>query len=107
MGIPSLQSVLAPSGSDVEKAGILHSKMCFLFQMLLYDSYLLASSLMTILSPLSMKRYAIYKTNRANTSLAAPEKAMVSTSLLVMTQKLLNMLSYLMLLLIWLLGIDV
>src|SRR5882672_7963135 len=107
MGIPSLQSALAPSGSDVEKAGDLHSKMCYLFQTLLYDSYLLASSPMTILSPLLMRKYAIYETNWASPSLAAPEKAMVSTILLVMTQKLLNMLSYLVLLLIWLLGIDV
>src|SRR5882672_11787245 len=100
-----LPLVLGLSGSSVEKAGNSLSKMCYSCQMLLYDSYLWVS-LQTMTSlPLSKRRCATYITNLGKLLLMAPEKDKVYTTLLTMTPRMWNMLSFLVLLLIWLLGI--
>src|SRR5467141_443680 len=101
----SLPLVLGLSGSSAEKAGNSLLKMCFSCQMLLYDSYLWVSSQTTTSLPLSKRRHATYVTNLGKLLLMAPEKDKVYTTLLTMTPRMWNVLSFLMLLLIWLLRI--
>src|SRR5882672_4993778 len=98
-----LPLVLGLSGASGEKAGNSLSKMCYLCQMLLYDSYLWVSSQTTTSLPLSKRRCATYVTNLGKLLLTAPEKDKVYTTLLTMTPRMWNVLSFLIL--IWLLGI--
>src|SRR5467141_2696770 len=100
MGAQFLPLVLGLSGSSAEKAGKSLSKMCYSCQMLLYDSYLWESSQTTTSLPSSKRRCATYITNMGRLLLMAPEKDKVYTTLLEMTPRMWNVLSFLVLLLI-------
>src|SRR5882672_3434703 len=100
MGARFLPLVLGLSGSSAEKAEKLLSKMHYLCQMLLYDSYLWVSSQMMTSLPSSKRRCATYVTNLGRLLLMAPEMDKVYTTLLEMTTRMWNVLSFLVLLLI-------
>src|SRR5882672_853509 len=100
-----LPLALGLSGSSAEKAGNSLSKMRYSCQMLLYDSYLWVSSQTMTSLPLSKRRCVTYVTNLGKLLLTAPEKDKVYTTSLTMTPRMWNVLSFLVLLLIWLLGI--
>src|SRR5882672_4041296 len=95
-----LPLVLVLSGSSAEKAGKLLSKMCYSCQMLLYDSYLWVSLQTTTSLPSLKRRCATYITNLGRLLQTEPEKDKVYTTLLAMTPRMHNGLSFLMLLLI-------
>src|SRR5882672_2643138 len=95
-----LPLVLVLSGSSAEKAGNSLLKMCYLCQMLVYNSYLWVSLQTTTSLPSFKRRHATYITNLGRLLQTAPENDKVYITLLAMTPRMWNMLSFLMLLLI-------